>query len=134
MKLISPNILETNKKAREALKSLKKLFEQDEIDLTLSNDTGNLKIPKEPVSDYIDYVSGGEGSWSIVTEGERGGKKLHSSVENTLTVDLPVPSQPIIEEEKQPEVDTKELPRLRRLADARMVAEIYRTVKKISEL
>lgn len=134
LKLISPNILETNKKAREALKSLKELFEQDEIDLTLSNDSGNLKVPKEPLTDYIDYVSGGEGSWSIVTEGKRGGKKRHSSVENTLTVDLPVPSQSIIEEERQLELETGEPVPSRKLTDARMVAEIYSTVKNISEL
>lgn len=133
LKLISPNILETNKKAREALKSLKELFEQDEIDLTLSNDSGNLKVPKEPVSDYIDYVSGGEGSWSIVTEGKRGGKKRHSSIENTLTVDLPVSSQSIIEEEKQLKAGTKGTTPLRKLTDARMIAEIYRTVKNINE-
>ncbi|MFC1866552.1 hypothetical protein ACFL0H_00200 [Thermodesulfobacteriota bacterium] len=134
LKLISPNILETNKKAREALKSLKELFEQDEIDLTLSNDSGHLKVPKEPVSDYIDYVSGGEGSWSIVTEGERGGKKRHSSVENTLTVDLPVFQHGIVEEQKELEVDSKDPTRMSTMNDARMVAEIYRTVKNINEL
>ena len=134
LKLISPNILETNKKAREALKSLKELFEQDEVDLKLSNDSGRLKVPKEPVSDYIDYVSRGEGSWSIVTEGERGGKKRHSSVENTLTVNLPVPSKLITDEEKQLEADTKKPPRKQGLIDAMMVAEVYRTVKNINEL
>lgn len=88
-KLISPNILDTNQKARDALKSLKEVFGQEEIDITLKNENGDLKIPEEPISNYLEYIAEGEGSWSVVTEGDRGGKKAHSSNENIDTVNLP---------------------------------------------
>lgn len=70
-KLISPNILDTNQKARDALKALKEIFEQEEIDITLKNDSGDLKVPEEPVSSYLEYITEGEGAWKITTEGDR---------------------------------------------------------------
>lgn len=87
--LISPNILDTNQKAREALASLKEIFKQDEIDITLKNESGDLKVPEEPMSNYLEYIAEGEGSWKVITEGERGGKKSHSSSENIDTISLP---------------------------------------------
>jgi len=78
-RLISPNILETDKKARDALEALKNIFEQEEIDITLKNESGDLKVPKKPIANYLDYIAEGEGSWKLVTEGNRGGKKSHSS-------------------------------------------------------
>jgi len=132
-KLISPNILETNKRAKEALKSLKVLFDQDEIDLTLLNETGNLKIPQEPVEDYVDYISEGEGSWLVVTEGERGGKKRHSSVENTKTIELATSSSEMIEEERRIEQETGKPAPSRTLSDARLIAEVYSSISGIRE-
>ncbi|MCJ8503156.1 hypothetical protein [Desulfatitalea alkaliphila] len=133
LKLISPNILETNKRAKEALKSLRELFDQDEIDLTLLNETGNLKIPQEPVGDYVDYISEGEGSWSIVTEGERGGKKRHSSVENTKIIELTTSSSEMIEEERRIEQETGMPAPSRTLSDARLIAEVYSSIREIRE-
>lgn len=88
-KLISPNILDTNQKAREALVSLKEIFGQEEIDISLKNESGKLKIPQNPISNYLEYIAEGEGSWNLVTEGESGGKKAYSSNENIDTVELP---------------------------------------------
>lgn len=88
-RLISPNILDTNKKARDALESLKDIFGQEEVDIALKNESGDLKVPKLLVSNYLEYISEGEGSWSLVTEGDRGGKKAHSSNDNIDTVNLP---------------------------------------------
>ena len=67
--------MRTNEKAREALAELKKLYGQDEMSLVLENDSGSLVIPKNPIADYVDYASEGEGKWSLVTEGEKGGKR-----------------------------------------------------------
>jgi hypothetical protein len=133
LKLISPNILETNLRAREALAALKELFSQDEVGITLTNESGDLEVPEEPVSDYLEYIEEGEGSWGLTTEGDRGGKKKHSSSENTDTVELPVPEEGVIEEERQLELETGKPAPARSLTDARMVAEVFSAVSNFRE-
>jgi hypothetical protein len=133
LRLVSPNILNTNLKARDALKALKELFEQDEIDLSLKNDSGSLKVPEDPLTDYVEYISEGEGGWAITTEGKHGGKKKHSSLENTITVDLPVPSYLIIEDEKQLELDTSMPAITRAFTDSRLIAQVYAEIRNLSE-
>jgi len=133
LKLISPNILDTNERARDALKSLKEIFDQEEIDIALKNEAGELKVPQEPVSNYLDYIAEGEGSWKIVTEGERGGKKSHSSSENIDTISLPA-----IDNEK---IDTSQLElgddtgseQPNNYEEANLGAEVYATVKDMEE-
>lgn len=123
--LISPNILETNKKAREALTALNELFAQDAVSITLENESGELNVPKNPVEDYVDYISEGEGRWRVTTEGVRGGKKTHSSSEVAETVELPVPSEQQVLDERQLELETGEPAPNRSVTDSRMVAEAY---------
>lgn len=82
LRLISPNILDTNLRAREALAALKQLFAQDQVDVTLNSDVGKLRVPEEPVSSYLEYIEQGEGTWAVTTEGAHGGKKKHTSSEN----------------------------------------------------
>lgn len=132
-KLISPNILDTNRKARDALESLKEVFEQEEIDITLKNDSGELKIPREPTSNYLDYISEGEGSWSVVTEGERGGKKAHSSNENIDTVNLPgIEGEP--NDDSQMELgQPPEQERRENYEEANLGAEVYATIKHMEK-
>lgn len=88
LRLISPNILETNLRAREALAALKDLFGQDQVKIALTNDLGNLNVPKHPVSNYLEYIEQGEGTWSLTTAGEHGGKKTYSSTDNIDTIQL----------------------------------------------
>lgn len=93
LNLISPNILETNRKARDALKALEDVFNQDEAKIVLESQAGNLKVPEDPIGDYVDYIAEGEGSWKVVADGgPRGGKKAFSSKECVETIDLPVES------------------------------------------
>lgn len=97
LKMISPNILETNKKAREALKDLQDVFKQDEIDITLKNESGELEIPIHPVANYVDYISEGEGSWKITQKGLEGGKKTYSSVDNIKILEIPESDVPKVD-------------------------------------
>lgn len=97
LKMVSPNILETNKKAREALKDLQDVFKQDEIDVTLKNESGDLKVPLQPIENYIDYISEGEGSWKITSKGYEGPKRTHSSLDNIQILEVP--------ESESPEID-----------------------------
>src|SRR3546814_15538631 len=61
LSLISPNILETNQKARYALAKLNELFAQDAVSIVLEHESGELSVPKNPVEDYVDYIAEGEG-------------------------------------------------------------------------
>lgn len=124
IKLISPNILRTNEKARETLLELKKLYGQDEMSMVLENESGNLVVPEEPLADYIDYTSEGEGKWLLVTEGEKGGKKKHSSEKAAITVQLPVPTQEEIYREGQLELETGQPAPRREADDASLIAQV----------
>jgi len=133
LNLISPNILETNLRAREALAALKSLFAQDEVSVKLENEAGELRVPKDPVGNYLEYIEEGEGSWSVTTENSRGGKKRHSSAQNTETIDLP-----IIEEQDSPEIeqlDIDELSDSTKKANivTKIISIIYDEVSKIRE-
>ncbi len=108
LKLISPNILETNLKAREALAALKQLFGQDKVDVTLNSEAGQLKVPEEPVSSYLEYIEQGEGTWALTTEGVHGGKKKHTSSENVETASLDVDADSAAQEAAQLKLDTSQ--------------------------
>jgi len=97
LRMVSPNILETNKKAREALQDLQDIFKQDEIDVTLKNESGKLEIPIHPVGDYIEYISEGEGSWKMTRKGSVGGKKTVSSLDNIKIIEIPESDAPEID-------------------------------------
>lgn len=89
LKMISPNILDTNIKARDALKNLQSIFEQDEIEISLKNELGDLSIPQDPIADYVNYISEGEGSWKITQKGTENRKRTFSSIDNIRIIDLP---------------------------------------------
>lgn len=124
IKLISPNILRTNEKARDALEKLKELYGQDEMTIALENESGNLEVPKQPMADYIDYASEGEGKWTLVTEGKKGGKKKHSSEKAAISVELSVPSDEDIYSEGQLELETGLPAPGRDMSDASLISQI----------
>jgi len=132
-KLISPNILDTNQKARDALKALKEIFEQEEIDITLKNDSGNLKVPEEPVGGYLEYIAEGEGTWKITTEGDRGGKKTHSSSENIDTISLPELDSKSEFDNQLQLLDGNELPKKQGFSEARLGAEAYAAINDMEK-
>lgn len=127
LKLISPNLLDANKKARKALDDLKSIFMQDEIDIALKNEAGKLAIPEEPVADYINYISEGEGSWKLTSKKRDGRKKTFSSFQNIDTLELPIPepSKPSAEE-----IDSREIPKKDIL---RLVSTIFHALLKYSD-
>lgn len=97
MKLLSPNLFDANKTAREALSALKTLFSQDVLTVSLKNEAGHLSIPANPTDNYIDYISEGEGEWKI-TRGMKGRKKTFSSSDNIKTVDIEIRDDQELEE------------------------------------
>jgi hypothetical protein len=108
LQLISPNILETNLLAREALAALKELFMQDKVDITLKSETGQIKVPEEPTSSYLEYIEQGEGSWNVTTEGANGGKKNHTSSEHIETAPFLLASESMRESSTQMRLEPAE--------------------------
>lgn len=133
LRLISPNILETNLKARDALAALKGLFAQDQVDIVLNNESGDLRIPEKPVTNYLEYIEEGEGAWGITTEGTHGGKKKHTSSQNVDTVEISVPAENIIEEERQLELETGKPAPGRDISDTTMVAQVFSEIEMYRE-
>lgn len=129
--MISPNILETNKKARKALEELKKLFGQDDVAIRLRNENGDLKVPKNPISEYVDYIEEGEGKWAVTTEGDRGGKKTHKSIDSAMIFEISTPDpEEQAEESSQLRMDS-EVIRGEASGEAIMVAEVYSAIGSI---
>ena len=87
--LISPNILETNRKARSALEALHNLYSQDKTEIKMKSKSGNLEIPQEPTKDYIEYIEEGEGEWKLKV-GINGAKKQITSSMLAETIQLPI--------------------------------------------
>jgi hypothetical protein len=133
LNLISPNILETNLRAREALAALKLLFGQDEVSIKLENESGELRVPVNPVGDYLEYIEEGEGSWEVTTEGKYGGKKRHLSSENTETIDLPVNDAEESEDSFQLRLDSRNRVVPKHGLEAKMIQIIYAEVNKSSD-
>lgn len=128
--LISPNILETNKHAKEALKSLEALFGQDEVGITLENESGDLKVPKNPIADYVDYIAEGEGRWKITTEGEHGGKKTYKSADLAETVELNVLADKSDTDSRQMTIDEDVSPIDRASDNSRLAADVFTVIAK----
>lgn len=133
LNLISPNILETNQKAREALAALKSLFGQDEVAVKLENEAGKLQVPKDPVNNYLEYIEEGEGSWAVTTEsGRGGGKRRHSSAENLDIVELPAIDVRPPEDSGQLELGGGGVTN-RISSEAQLIAQVYSEVSKIRD-
>lgn len=81
--MISPNIMETNKTARDALESMKNLFNQERTIIKMENSAGELVIPREPVDGYVDYIEEGEGRWELVIDDNKTKKKKKYSSDGT---------------------------------------------------
>lgn len=128
--LISPNILETNRKARDALSALENVFNQDEVTITLENEAGEIKVPQNPTSDYLDYIAEGEGSWRVTTEGPNGRKKTYSSAQRTEVIDLPVPYEGETNGTHQLDIEGQESVYDRMSYDALLAREAFTTIAR----
>lgn len=133
LRLISPNILETNLRAREALAALKHLFAQDKVDVTLNSEAGQLKVPQEPVSSYLEYIEQGEGTWSVTTEGTQGGKKKHTSSENIETALLDVDAESAVLNAAQLRLDSPQEADLKISPDSTVIDQVLEEIDSYRE-
>lgn len=133
LRLISPNILETNLRAREALAALKQLFAQDKVDVTLNSESGQLRVPNEPVASYLEYIEQGEGTWAVTTEGSHGGKKKHTSSENIETASLEVSSEPAIDSPTQLQLEPPAPGQTRPSGDSSVIDQVLQEIDSYRE-
>lgn len=89
MTLISPNILQTNQKARKALENIQDLYSPDKTEIKMKSKSGSLEVPKNPIENYIEYIEEGEGEWKVKVN-ENGRKKTISSYHMAETIILPI--------------------------------------------
>ena len=83
--LRSPNLFGGAFRTNELLEMLKKYTNNDEVDISLKNDSGSLNIDTE-MEDPLNYVVNGGGKWKI-TYGRKG-KKRKKTVSSASKVKL----------------------------------------------
>lgn len=64
-RLRSPNLFGGALKANETLKQLQAAFNNTEADISLRNDKGQLRLPRERVESFREYADKGGGSWEL---------------------------------------------------------------------
>lgn len=79
--LTSPNLFGGEIKADQAIKDLKKTFNQNNATFKFANRKGNLKAPKKELEPYINYADQGGGHWvtSILSKATKRKKRINSA-------------------------------------------------------
>ncbi len=90
LRFVSPNFLDTPGQFREELSGWRRLFNQTEAELNLSNDEGKLLLPTEYLSEPIDYIAAGEGDWTLTVD-EEGQRRSRSSRDSSESLRLSIP-------------------------------------------
>ncbi|MBA7526896.1 hypothetical protein ES705_19067 [subsurface metagenome] len=84
--LVSPNLFGASSNANDALKKMQELFNNNRAAVSLYNDKGKLKIPKERVESYREYADGGGGNWKITVQTKKKRKRTYKSAERALKI------------------------------------------------
>lgn len=112
LRFVSPNFLDTPGQFRQELSGWRRLFNQTEAELNLSNDEGKLLLPPDYLSEPIEYIAAGEGDWALTVE-EAGQRRTRSSRDSSESLRLPIPRASDPQDEIDEAAGTK-----RRLIDA----------------
>lgn len=95
LNLVSPNILETDRAARESLEALKAIFQQDEVTVKLVSKQGSLNANKPLLEQYLRYIAEGEGWWRlVVSKARRVAKKIYTSRTQVKSITAEMPQLP----------------------------------------
>ncbi len=102
LKLQSPNFLGSGYATTELLNRIRKVTNNDYVDITLSNSSGELEMPRDEYGDTIDYVTAGGGSWSTTVASGGSKRVTHKSddfakvIEVRVSEDAPLDDSEII--------------------------------------
>ncbi len=89
LNLKSPNLFGNSFATNELLASVKKDFNNDELDLNLKNSNGNLKANRSELEDPIKYTGAGGGHWQLTIKRKGSLKKtIAKSSQNVKTVEI----------------------------------------------
>jgi hypothetical protein len=83
--LSSPNLFGGGSAANESLKEFQRIFNNNSVKVTLVNESGNLKVPKENIESYLEYADKGGGEWKIVTR-KKNKKRGYSSTNRAIKI------------------------------------------------
>lgn len=86
--LNSPNLFGAESSANEALKRISRVFNNTRTKITLENERGRLKVPKEEIETYREYADKGGGEWAVTVrnKGRKRAKRKHSSAQRALKI------------------------------------------------
>jgi hypothetical protein len=115
LKFVSPNFLNTPRRARELLQSWKEIYNQTEANIDLKNEEGELRVPEDDLTEPVEYISAGEGSWTLeVGTADRPTRQVFTSRDGTETfqVNIPRASRPADELEAAPQKERTLIERL----------------------
>lgn len=87
--LYSPNLFDGNTSAEMAAKEFEEVTNSTENTLTFRNKHGKLKLIKNKLKSFIDYISGGGGNWHINASIPNKRKTEFSSKQTTKVVHMP---------------------------------------------
>lgn len=65
LNLSMPNILAVNNNARKSLGVFRDLFNTTSVKTVITNETGDLKLPKPDIDSFVRYADAGSGSWKL---------------------------------------------------------------------
>lgn len=78
LRLLSPNLFGANSSATELLKEVNEICNNTDIEITVSNDDGDLKVKEENFESYVKYAEQGGGAWVAQVGDERGIRTVRS--------------------------------------------------------
>jgi hypothetical protein len=87
--LNSPNFLCANEEANNALKGIRKVFNNTRVRIDLENEQGKLKAPREVLETYRDYADKGGGEWTITTKTAKQGARKLKHVSSQRAIKIP---------------------------------------------
>lgn len=86
--LISPNLFGATMAASEGLRELQKHFNNNRVSVSLFNDKGKLKIPKDEIESYREYADRGGGNWKITIQTKKRRKRSYKSVDKAIKITI----------------------------------------------
>jgi len=86
--LASPNLFGASSTANESLRQLQKLYNNNRAAISLYNDKGKLKVPKEQIESYREYADKGGGDWKVTIQTKKRRKRSYKSADKALKVTI----------------------------------------------
>jgi hypothetical protein len=129
--LVSPNILDTNRAARESLAALKEVFGQDEVTVKLASHSGTLRPARRFLDSVLEYIGNGEGWWRVAARAAPGRRKRwYTSRTMAKEIEVAIPEEMALPAEATTEQLASQVEDRRAPAERRIGRAFLDTVEK----